>query len=59
MVDVEGLIELRMNAHQQFQASKLVDAAKLSEEIRLRTSPASSKRSLALGTADSNNKIRA
>jgi hypothetical protein len=35
MVDVEGIIELRMNTHQQ--ASKLVDAARLSEEIRLRT----------------------
>ncbi len=37
MADIEGLIELRMNAHQQFQASNLVDATKLSEEIRLRT----------------------
>lgn len=35
MADVERLIELRINAHQQ--ASKLVDTAKLSEEIRLRT----------------------
>lgn len=35
MANVEGLIEIRVNAHQQ--ASNLVDAARLSEEIRLRT----------------------